>query len=98
VPVWVAMEGEHIAIITGPRSVKARNLARDPRVALSIVDQESPNVMAHIRGRVVATVDGDAGWEIVDRLAHKYLGSDYPLRTGRVALLIEPHHAWAQAF
>jgi PPOX class probable F420-dependent enzyme len=98
VPMWVDMEGEHIAVLTDPRSVKARNLERDPRVALSIIDQESPNVMAHIRGRLIATVDGDAGWAIIDRLAHKYVGTDYPLRTDRVALLIEPHRAWAQSF
>ena len=34
VPVWVGTHGEHIVILTGPGSRKARNLCRDPRVAL----------------------------------------------------------------
>jgi PPOX class probable F420-dependent enzyme len=98
VPVWVGMEGARIVFLTDPRSRKARNLEREPRVALSIVEQERPNVMAHVRGRVVATVEGDDGWRIIDRLSDKYLGTPYPLRTDRVAFLVEPDHAWAQAF
>ena len=98
VPVWVGMEGDQIAFITDPRSVKARNLARDPRVALSIVANDRPNAMAHVRGRVVEIVDGDAGWAIVDRLSEQYLGTPYPLRTDRVALLVEPDRAFAQTF
>jgi PPOX class probable F420-dependent enzyme len=98
VPVWISMEGERIVFITDPRSVKARNLGRDSRVAFSIVEQDRPNVMAHIRGRVVATVDGAAGWAIIDRLAQDYLGGPYPLRSDRVALLVEPDRAWAQTF
>jgi PPOX class probable F420-dependent enzyme len=98
VPVWVGMEGDRIVFLTDPRSRKARNLEREPRVALSIVEQERPNVMAHVRGRVVATVEGDDGWRIIDRLSDKYLGTPYPLRTDRVAFLVDPDHAWAQAF
>jgi PPOX class probable F420-dependent enzyme len=98
VPIWIGMEGDRIVFITDPRSRKARNLERDPRVALSIIEQDRPNVMAHVRGRVVAMIDGDDGWTIIDRLAHQYLGTPYPLRTDRVAFLVEPDHAWAQAF
>ena len=98
VPVWISMEDERIVFITDPRSVKARNLDRDSRVALSIVEQDRPNVMAHVRGHVVATIDGAAGWTIIDRLSQEYLGGPYPLRSDRVALLVEPDHAWAQAF
>jgi PPOX class probable F420-dependent enzyme len=98
VPVWVGLEGDRVAFMTDPRSVKARNLEHDPRVALSIVEQDRPNVMAHVRGRVVEIVDGEAGWTIIDRLSQQYLGTPYPLRTDRVALLIEPERAWAQAF
>jgi PPOX class probable F420-dependent enzyme len=98
VPVWIGLEGDRVVFMTDPRSRKARNVAREPRVALSIVDQERPNVMAHIRGRVVATVDGDAGWAIIDRLSQQYIGAQDPLRTDRVAFLVEPDRAWAQSF
>jgi nitroimidazol reductase NimA-like FMN-containing flavoprotein (pyridoxamine 5'-phosphate oxidase superfamily) len=34
VPVWVGLEGERIVFLTSPTSRKARNLERDPRIAV----------------------------------------------------------------
>jgi PPOX class probable F420-dependent enzyme len=93
VPLWVGLEGDRIALMTSPNSRKARNLERDPRVALSIIDQARPLVMAMVRGRVTERVEGERGWTIIDRLSQKYLGQPYPLRTDRVVYLIEPEHA-----
>jgi PPOX class probable F420-dependent enzyme len=98
VPVWVGREGERAAFMTSPRSVKARNIARDPRVSISITDAAQPFSMAQVRGRVVEVLDGDAGWEGIDRIAHKYIGGPYPLREDRVLFLVEAERAWAQAF
>ncbi len=89
VPVWTGVEGEHIVFFTQPQSRKARNLAQDPRVAFSITDHERPYRMAQVRGRVVDTVQDDAALEIADRLAVKYTGQPFPMRTG-VVFLIEP--------
>lgn len=89
VPVWTGIEGEHVVFFTQPVSRKARNLARDPRVAFSITDHESPYRMAQIRGRVVSTVEGEAALEIIDRLAVKYTGRPFPMRSG-IVFLIEP--------
>jgi PPOX class probable F420-dependent enzyme len=98
VPVWIDREGDRIAVLTSPRSRKARNLARDPRVALSIIDQAQPYVTALVRGRVVEILDGDPAWEIIDRISRKYTGEPYQPRTDRVVLLIEPEHAQAISF
>ena len=98
VPMWVDVEGDRIAFLTGPGSRKARNLAHDPRVAISVTAHDQPFTMATVRGRVVERVEGDAAWEIIDRISHKYVGQPYPVRTGRVVFLVEPEHAWAQAF
>ena len=98
VPVWLDMEDDRLAFLTSPRSRKARNIARDPRVAFSIADRERPNVMAHIRGRVVETVDEDAAWPIIDRLSQGYIGEPYPLREDRVVYLVEAERAWAQEY
>ena len=98
VPVWIGLEANRIVFLTSPGSRKARNLDRDPRVAISITDRNQPHAMAQIRGRVVARVDGDAGWTIIDRLSQKYIGQPYPLRTDRVVYLVEPERAWAQSF
>ena len=53
VPVWIGVEGEQVVFFTGPGSRKARNIAGDPRVAISITDREQPFRMAMIRGRGV---------------------------------------------
>jgi PPOX class probable F420-dependent enzyme len=98
VPVWIGVEGERIVFLTSPGSRKARNIERDPRVAISVADHDRPNVMAHVRGRVVERLDGDAGWEIIDRLSHRYIGQPYPLRTDRAAFVVEPDRAWSQEF
>ena len=42
VPVWIDVEGpDQVVILTGPGSRKARNVAQDPRVAISIIDVDS---------------------------------------------------------
>ena len=89
VPVWIALEGDRIAFFTQPGSRKARNLAADPRVAISIVNHENPYQTAQIRGRVVETVTGDAALEIMDRMSVRYTGKPFPYREG-IALLVEP--------
>jgi PPOX class probable F420-dependent enzyme len=98
VPLWVGLEEDRIALLTSPRSRKARNIDRDPRVAISITDRDQPFAMAVVRGRVVERLDDDHAWTIIDRLSHKYLGHPYPLRTDRVVYLIEPEHARAITF
>jgi PPOX class probable F420-dependent enzyme len=89
VAVWVGLEGERIAFFTQPASQKAQNLARDPRVAISITDHESPYKTARIRGRVVETLDGEAALQVIDRLSNRYTGKPFPMRSG-VVFLIEP--------
>jgi PPOX class probable F420-dependent enzyme len=92
VPIWVGTEGDRIAFFTGESTRKARNLAGDPRLALSIVDFDNPYRMASVRGRVGEIVRGEPGLEIVDRISHKYTGQPFPDRT-MVAYLVEPGRA-----
>jgi PPOX class probable F420-dependent enzyme len=98
VPVWIAVENGQLAFLTSPRSRKARNLERDPRLAMSIVDADRPTQMATIRGHVLRRVDGEEGWQIIDRIADKYIGAPYPLREDRVAFVVAIDHASAQSF
>jgi PPOX class probable F420-dependent enzyme len=91
VPVWIGTHGDHVAVITGPGSRKARNLRRDPRVAVSLTPADNPFQPLIIRGRVVEWLDGDAGWAVVDQIATKYVGRPYSRAEERVAALIEPH-------
>ena len=82
VPVWVTLEDGQIAFFTQPESRKARNLAADPRVAISIVDHDRPYRMAQVRGRVVETVTGDPALAIMDRMSMRYTGKPFPFRSG----------------
>ena len=84
VAVWVGVEGERIVFFTQPSSRKARNIAADPRVAISVIDRENPYRTARVRGRVVATREDDAALEVIDRLSHKYTGQPFPMRSGVV--------------
>jgi PPOX class probable F420-dependent enzyme len=94
-PVWVDYDGTHIVVNTAEGRQKQRNIRRDPRVALSVVDQSNPYTSATIRGKVVdiSTQGADEG---IDRLAKKYLGQDkYPFRQPgeqRLIMKIEPLH------
>jgi PPOX class probable F420-dependent enzyme len=90
VPVWIGTHGDHVAILTGPHSRKARNLSRDPRVALSLTPADNPFQPVIIRGRVIEWLEGDAAWTIVDQLATKYTGQPYPRGEERVVAVIEP--------
>ena len=99
VPVWIDVEGtDKVVILTGPGSRKARNVGRDPRVAISIIDVGQPYASVLIRGQVVELIDADRAWDIIDRISKKYTGQPYPLRTDRIVLLIQPDHAQAVTF
>ena len=89
-PLWVATRGEQIVLITRPTSLKARNLRRDPRVALSIAPVDDPFSPVVVRGRVVEWIAGDGAWPIVDEVAQKYIGAPYPRDEARVVVVIEP--------
>jgi PPOX class probable F420-dependent enzyme len=92
IPLWVTTLDERILFLTGPDSQKARNLRRDPRVALSIAPVDNPYEPVIIRGRVVEWIDGDAGWELVDQIAMKYIGQPYDRNLQRIIGVIEPDH------
>ncbi|HWT25439.1 MAG TPA: PPOX class F420-dependent oxidoreductase [Solirubrobacteraceae bacterium] len=94
VPVWVGLEGDQIAFFTQPGTRKARNLEADPRVAMSITDHDAPYRMAQIRGRVVERLDGEPALVVIDRLARRYTGRPFPMRSG-IVFLVEPEKVFA---
>jgi len=90
VPLWIGTYGDRIVFLTGPGSRKARNLRRDPRVALSIAPADSPFTPVVVRGRVVEWLEGAAAWEIIDRISTKYTGAPYSRGEERTVAVIEP--------
>jgi PPOX class probable F420-dependent enzyme len=90
VPLWVGTHGDQIVFLTGPGSRKARNLRRNPRVAMSLTPADNPFQPVVIRGRVVEWLEGDLAWEIIDQIATKYTGAPYPRGQERIVALVEP--------
>jgi PPOX class probable F420-dependent enzyme len=90
VPVWVGREGDHIVICTGENSLKGRNTARDPRVAISMVDFRDPYSEVQIRGKVVERRP-DPELKLMDPISMKYIGKPFPMRQPeeRIALIVE---------
>jgi PPOX class probable F420-dependent enzyme len=93
-PVWVDYDGKHVRVNSARGRLKDRNIARDPRVSLSIQDPENPYRYLEIRGKVVEATEKGAD-DHINSLAKKYLGKDvYPFRQPgekRVIYKIEPH-------
>ena len=94
-PVWVDLDGDYVLFNSAKGRQKDRNVRRDPRVALAIIDPDNPYRYLEIRGRVVEITEEGADANI-DKLAKKYLGVDkYPYRQGnetRVIYKIQPEH------
>jgi len=92
-PVWIDVEGDRILISSEEGSLKVRNLRRDPRIAISVLDFHDPYEELQIRGQVVEIRD-DSKFEFLDHISHKYIGKNYPERglEGVVVLVIEAEH------
>jgi PPOX class probable F420-dependent enzyme len=93
VPTWIGVEDDDVVFLTGPRSRKARNLARDPRLSISVADHARATLAAHVRGHVRRRIDGPEAWEIIDRLAQHYVGGPYPRAQERVVFVVAVEHA-----
>lgn len=74
-PVWVKRDGEDLLVSTTTDRRKTRNLKRDPRVTVVVQPADAPYTYAEIRGTVAMTTEG--GPELIDELAHKYVGKSY---------------------
>ena len=80
--VWVDTDGEHVLVNTVQGHQKARNVERDPRVALAVSDPANPSRYHAVRGRVVEMTTGGAE-EHIEALSQRYTGGPYPWYGGR---------------
>ncbi len=87
-PVWCDFDGTHVLVNTARGRQKDRNMRRDPRVALALIDPDNPYRYLEVRGRVEEMTEEGARRHI-DKMAKKYLNRDeYPfLQPGEVRLL-----------
>lgn len=79
-PVWVDYSGDEILVNSAVGRQKDKNVRRDPRVALAIVDPDNPYRYVEVRGRV-REITQDGAEDHIDAMAKKYFGKDkYPYR------------------
>jgi len=94
-PVWIDFDGDHVIFNSARGRQKDKNVRRDPRVALAVIDPENPYRYLEIRGRVVEITEEGAA-DHINKMAKKYLGVDkYPYsQPGEVRVLykIKPEH------
>tara|TARA_B110000014_G_scaffold35971_1_gene23031 strand:- start:1097 stop:1504 length:408 start_codon:yes stop_codon:yes gene_type:complete len=92
-PVWGNFADSYILINTAEGRIKHKNILRDPRVAISVVDVKNPLDMASIRGEVVEILP-DYEYKHADFLTKQYMGKEkYPFKRldeKRITLKIKP--------
>jgi len=96
-PVWFEYDGNSILVNSAKGRVKDKNMRRDPRVGLDVMDPDNPYRHLSIRGRVVETTENGAD-EHIDKLTKKYTGQEkYPYRGPgevRVIYKIQPESTY----
>jgi PPOX class probable F420-dependent enzyme len=86
-PLWTIVHDGNVVFFTQPSSPKARDVTRDPRVALSATDRANSYRSAWLRGRVARVVEGDDALAIIDRISDAYIGKPFPMRSGSVYVI-----------
>jgi PPOX class probable F420-dependent enzyme len=88
-PVWYLWDGGTVNFSQTTSKQKIKNIQRDRRVALSILDPENPYRYIEIRGEVVS-IEPDPDYAFINRLSNKYMGQDYPwLKEGEERLIVK---------
>ncbi|HUH07642.1 MAG TPA: PPOX class F420-dependent oxidoreductase [Egibacteraceae bacterium] len=92
-PVWIMRRGDRLLLNTATTRGKARNLERDPRIALCILDPDDSARYVHVRG--MASLSTEGAREVIDELSHQYTGADFrALLPGeaRINIVVTPHY------
>ena len=72
--IWVGRDGGDVLFSTVEGRKKHRNMVRDPRVSISVIDWVDPENYIELRGRVSMTPD--VGRQLDTQLSWKYDGKD----------------------
>lgn len=72
--VWVGRDGADLLFSTVEGRVKHRNMVRDPRVSVTVIDSADPENYVELRGQV--TMTPDVGRRLDTQLSWKYDGRD----------------------
>lgn len=96
--IWVDADDDYVLINTEVDRQKHRNVQRDPRATITVIDAANPYHYIEARGRVVAEITGERARAHIDELSMRYTQQPYnpdAIKTERVILQILPeklHH------
>jgi PPOX class probable F420-dependent enzyme len=82
-PIWFILDGEDLIFMTGADTVKGKAMLRDPRVALSVDDDQPPFAFATIEGTVTISRDLDEMLPLSIAIARRYMGDELAEQYGR---------------
>jgi PPOX class probable F420-dependent enzyme len=86
--IWVGRDDDGVLFTTVAGRVKHRNMMRDPRVSITVIDSADPENYAELRARV-ESITPDVGRQIDTQLSWKYDGQDpAPERPGAVRVVV----------
>jgi PPOX class probable F420-dependent enzyme len=75
VVVWIDCDDDHILINSSPGRLWMKNLEREGRAHLLVVNHEQPTEYATVDA-TLASIEPDEGERHIDSLARRYLGAD----------------------
>ena len=90
---WVDCDGENIIFNTEIHRAKFKNLERDPKVTVTIMETGNPWSYSEVRGHVSEIVRGQEARDHIDSMAQRYMGvDDYPnpIQSERVMVKVAP--------
>ncbi|HEX8966494.1 MAG TPA: PPOX class F420-dependent oxidoreductase [Chloroflexota bacterium] len=89
-PVAFEWDGKVLRFSTTRRRLKARDILRNPHVAISIIDPDSP--LRHVQIRGIASIEDDPTAAFADRVTQRYTGRPYKGdREARVIVTVVPN-------
>ena len=79
-PVWGNYDDGYVLVSTAEGRLKHKNVLRDPRVSISVVDHDNPLNMTTIKGEVIEIIP-DYDYIHANKLTKQYMGIDeYPFK------------------
>lgn len=97
---WIDADDEHVMFNTEVHRAKFKDVERDARVTVTVIDQANPYRYVEARGRVVATLTGDEARAHIDALSQRYTGKPYQgaIQSERVIVKIAPERIHKNGF
>jgi PPOX class probable F420-dependent enzyme len=71
-PICFVLDGDELAFALSPGSVKGKSMARDPRVAVCISDEQQPYSFVTIEGEAQISAEQDRIKRVATRIADRY--------------------------